>query len=163
MSVVGNLSRHFNLVELSQPRQIPTYQSVAARQAEARLNLGLTTTGGLTVNKQPTPGVLNSTGTLTAAMMLSGIVTSTTAAAVTATLDTGALLEAAWLAIYPALAVNDAFEFAVVNTGANGFTIATASGWTDGGNAFTAVAAGTTGRFLVRRTAASAFTIYKVA
>lgn len=111
---------------------------------------------------QPTPGVLNATGTLTAAMLLTSIVTSTTAAAVTATLDTGTLLETALLALYPNLGVNDYFEFSVVNTGSNAFTIATAGGWTDGGNGFTAVAAGTSARFGVRRTAANAYTIFKV-
>src|SRR4051812_32912109 len=38
------------------------------------------------LNVQPTPGVLNATGTLTAALILAGIVTSTTGAAVVATL-----------------------------------------------------------------------------
>ena len=112
---------------------------------------------------QATPGTLNATGTLTAALMLTGIVTSTTAAAVTATLDTGTLLETALFALYPTLANNDYFEFSVVNTGANGFTIATATGWTDGGNGFAAVAAGTSARFGVRRTAANTYTIFKVA
>jgi hypothetical protein len=41
MSVVGNLSRHNNLSELAEPRDFPTYQSVATRQAEAVANLGL--------------------------------------------------------------------------------------------------------------------------
>ncbi|MGY2995456.1 hypothetical protein [Mesorhizobium sp. URHB0026] len=112
---------------------------------------------------QAAGSTLNATGTLTAAMILSGIVTSTTAAAVTATLDTGALLEAAFIALYPALQVNDYFEFSVIATGANGFTIATATGWTDGGNAFVAVATGTSARFGVRRTAASTYTIFKIA
>jgi hypothetical protein len=112
---------------------------------------------------QAAAGALNATGTLTAALLLGGIVTSTTAAGVTATLDTGALLEAAFIALYPAVQVSDYFEFSVVNTGANSFTIATASGWTDGGNAFTAVATATSARFGVRRTAASTYTIFKLA
>jgi hypothetical protein len=57
--------------------------------------------------------------------MLGGIVTSTTAAAVTATLDTGTLMETAFIAL-SRLAVSDYFEFSVIATGANGFTIATA-------------------------------------
>ena len=112
---------------------------------------------------QGAANALNATGTLTAAMMVGGIVTSTTAAAVTATLDTGTLLETALLAIYPGLQNSDYFEFSVVNTGANGFTIATAAGWTDGGNGFAAVAAGTSARFGVRRTAANTYTIFKIA
>jgi hypothetical protein len=41
MSVVGNLSRHLNLAELAEPRDFPSFQSVATRQAEAKANLGL--------------------------------------------------------------------------------------------------------------------------
>lgn len=108
-------------------------------------------------------GALNATGTLTAALMLGGIVTSTSAAGVTATLDTGALLEAAFIALYPAVQVSDYFEFSIVNTGPNSVTIATASGWTDGGNAFVAVATATSARFGVRRTAAGTYTIFKIA
>lgn len=111
---------------------------------------------------QAAAGTLNATGTLTAALMLGGIVTSTTGAAVTATLDTGTLLETALIAIYPALAVGDWFEFSVIATGANAFTIATATGWTDGGGGFTAVATATSARFGVRRTAANTYTIFKV-
>ena len=107
---------------------------------------------------------LNATGTLTVAMMLGGLVTSTTAAAVTATLDTGALLETALLALYPNLAVNDYFEFSIINTGGtNAVTVATASGWTDGGGGFTAApAAQIVARYGVRRTAAGAYTLYRV-
>lgn len=108
-------------------------------------------------------GALNATGTLTAALMLGGIITSTSAAGVTATLDTGALLETAFIAAYPGLAVSDYFEFSVVNTGPSGVTIATATGWTDGGNAFVAVATATSARFGVRRTAANTYTLFKIA
>jgi len=191
MSVVGNLSRHNNLDELAVPRQFPTYQSVATRQGLARANLGLgggTVQAGVAKASSPmitdanvgisgfrdtrtTPiytqgaaGTLNSTGTLTAALMLGQIVTSTTAAAVTATLDTGTLLETALIALYPGLQNNDYFEFTVINTGgANAFTIATATGWTDGGNGFVAVAAASSARFGVRRTAANTYTIFKIA
>jgi hypothetical protein len=159
MSVVGNLSRHENLAELTQPRQYPSYQSVAMRQAIARMNLGLVALGSGSV----TAAALNATGTLTAAMMTGGVVTSTTAAAVTATLDTGANLEAALKTLLgPVLPVGLAIEFSVVNTGANAFTIATAAGWTDGGGGFQAVAAGTSDQFRVVRTAANSYTIYKV-
>lgn len=191
MSIVGNLAAYNNLGELAQTRQLPSYQSVATRQAAARANLGLgggavaagtaapnsamvtdanngiagfRDTRNTPVYKQAAAGTLNATGTLTAALMLGGIVTSTTAAAVTATLDVGANLEAALIAAYPGLQVSDYFEFSVINTGGtNAFTIATATGWTDGGLGFFAVAANTAARFGVRRTAASTYTIFKVA
>lgn len=109
-------------------------------------------------NYQPTPGTLNATGTLTAALMLGGIVTSTTAAAVTATTDTAALIDAA-----ATLAVNDAFEFVAVNTGGtNAFTVAGGTSVTLVGSG--AVAANTSGKFRVVKTAATpTYSVYRVA
>lgn len=108
-------------------------------------------------NFQTTPGTLNATGTLTAALLFNGIVTSTTAAAVTGTTDTAALIDAAGT-----FAVDDAFEFVVINTGGtNAFTVA-------GGTNVTLVGAGavpanTSGRFRVRKTATTpAFSVYRV-
>jgi hypothetical protein len=115
------------------------------------------------LKSQGAANALNSSGTLTAAMMVGGIVTSTTGAAVTATLDTGTLLETALVALYPALKVDHMVEFSVINTGgANAITLATAAGWTDGGGLFTAVAASTSARFGARRTAANTYTGFKL-
>ena len=106
---------------------------------------------------QVAPGVLNATGTLTIALCLNGLVTSTTAAAVTATLDTGAIWDLAsqW-------ATNDSFDWAVINTGgANAFTVtAAASGHTVVGNG--AVAASSSGQFRTRKTAADTFVTYRL-
>ena len=108
---------------------------------------------------QATPNALNSTGTLTAAMMLGGIVTSSTGAAVTATPDTGAIIDAA-----SSLAVDDSFDFYVINTGgANTFTVSVGggvAGITIVGSG--AVAHSTSGHFRVRKTAADTFTIYRM-
>lgn len=104
---------------------------------------------------QETPGVLNATGTLTSAMILSGIVTSTTAAAVAATLDTGAILDAAG-----EFAIGDSFDWSAVNTGGNAFTVTASTGHTIVGAG--AVAAGTSGVFRTRKTAASTFVTYRI-
>lgn len=106
---------------------------------------------------QADPGALNATGTLTAALILGGIVTSSTAAAVTATLDTGAVMDAVI-----DLDVGDAFYWSAINTGgANAFTVtAAASGHTIVGAG--AVAASTSGRFLTRRTAADTYITYRL-
>jgi hypothetical protein len=106
---------------------------------------------------QVTPGVLNATGTLTAALCLTGLVTSTTAAAVVATLDTGATVDLA-----STFAVNDSFDWAVINTGgANAITVtAAASGHTVVGAG--AVAASTSGQFRTRKTAADTFVTYRL-
>ena len=105
---------------------------------------------------QGTPGVLNATGALTAAMILSGIVTSTTAAAVAGTLPTGAVLDAA-----SEFAIGDSFVWSVIATGANAFTVtAAATGHTIVGTA--AVATVTSGAWRTRKTAAETFVSYRI-
>lgn len=108
-------------------------------------------------NAQGAPATLNATGTLTLALISSLIVTSTTAAAVTATLDTGANFDAA----LDSAAVNDAFVWSAINTGGtNAFTVAAGTGHTLVGNG--AVAANASGRFLSRRTAAQTWVTYRL-
>ena len=104
---------------------------------------------------QGTPGVLNATGTLTAAMILSGIVTSTTGAGVTATLDTGAIVDAA-----SEFAIGDSFDWSVINTGGNAFTVTASSGHTIVGTA--AVATVTSAVWRTRKTAADTFVSYRL-
>ena len=70
---------------------------------------------------QGTPGVLDTTGALTAAMILSGIVTSA-AAAVTGTLPTGAVMDAA-----VQMEIGDSFDWSLIKVGANAFTVAAAA------------------------------------
>jgi hypothetical protein len=105
---------------------------------------------------QPTPGVLNATGALTFALMSAGIVTSTTAAAVTGTLPTGAVLDAS-----SSFNVGDSFDWKVINTGAtNAFTVAAATGHTIVGSA--TVALSTSARFRTAKTAAATFVTYRI-
>lgn len=106
---------------------------------------------------QGAPGVLNATGTLTAAMIAAGLVTSTTAAAVTATLDTGAVMDAAL-----DMDIGESFDWSAINTGgANAFTVtAAASGHTVVGAG--AVAASSSGSFRTRKTAADTFITYRL-
>lgn len=105
---------------------------------------------------QPTPGTLNVTGTLTAALVFSGIVTSTTAAAVAATLDTGTVFDAAQTFL-----VGDYVDWSAINTGGtNAFTVTASTGHTIVGTA--AVAALTTGRFRTTKTAANTFVTYRL-
>lgn len=106
-------------------------------------------------NYQPTPGVLNATGALTTALLLTGIVTSTTAAAVAATLDTGTVTDTCL-----SMAINDCFFWSVINTGGNTFTVTAASGHTLVGSG--AVATVTSGRFMTRKTAANTFVTYRL-
>lgn len=108
------------------------------------------------VTLSPTPATLNATGTLTAAMILNGILTSTTGAAVAATLDTGAIMDTSgtW-------AINEAVDWAVINTGGNTLTVTASTGHTIVGTAtvLTVVSA----RFRTRKTAAGVFVTYRIA
>jgi uncharacterized protein YaiE (UPF0345 family) len=100
---------------------------------------------------QPAPGVLNATGTLTALLMATGIVTSTTALAVTATLDTGTVMDAAL-----DMVVDEAFDWAAINTGgANAFTVTASATHTIEGSGV--VALSTSAVFRTRKTAANTF------
>jgi hypothetical protein len=105
---------------------------------------------------QGDPVALNATGAVTAAAILGGIVTSTTAAAVAGTIPTGAVMDAS-----SSFAVGDSIDWSVITTGANAFTVtAAASGHTVVGNMV--VAAGKAGRFRTRKTAADTFVTYSL-
>lgn len=100
---------------------------------------------------QPAPGTLNATGTLTALLMATGIVTSSTAAAVTATVNTGTVMDAAL-----DMVVDESFEWSAINTGgANAFTVTAAAGHTLEGSGV--VAATSSATFRTRKTAANTF------
>jgi hypothetical protein len=105
---------------------------------------------------QGDPVALNATGAVTAAAILGGIVTSTTAAAVAGTVPTGAVMDLAsdW-------AIGDSVDWSVIATGANAFTVtAAASGHTLVGTAV--VATLTSGLFRTRKTAADTFITYRL-
>lgn len=102
-----------------------------------------------------TATALNATGTITAAMILGGIVTSTTASGVTATLDTGAVMDAVIDAD-----VGDYFDWSVINTGgSNSFTVtAAASGHTVVGDGVCVT--GTSCMYRTVKTAAATWVTY---
>lgn len=111
--------------------------------------------GGALKISQAAPNAFNTTGTLTEAQLLGGIITSTTAAAVAATVPTGTLLDAA-----AGLRVDEAFDVTFIATGANALTLTAATGITIVGAA--AVATATSGTFRFRKTAANTFVAYRV-
>ena len=104
---------------------------------------------------QGTPGVLNATGALTSAMILAGIVTSSTAAAVVATLPTGTVLDAA-----SEFAIGGSFDWSVINTGPDSFTVTAATDHTVVGVA--AVSTLTSVAWRTRKTAANVFVSYRI-
>jgi len=104
---------------------------------------------------QAAPIALDVTGDITAAMILGGIVSSA-AAAVTGTLPTGAVLEAAtdW-------AVGDSADWSIIKVGANTFTVQVAAQHTVVGTL--TVATTTSGRFRTRKVSAGVFETYRLA
>jgi hypothetical protein len=103
----------------------------------------------------PAPSALDVTGDVTAAMILGGILTSA-AAAVTGTLPTGAVMDAAG-----SFAIGDVIRWSIIKVGANAFTLApAASGHTIIGA--TVVATATSASYVTRKTAAETFVTYRV-
>jgi hypothetical protein len=98
---------------------------------------------------------INATATATTAQILSGYITSSTAAAVVVTNITAAALDAA-----TTLAVGDSFDVVMINTGGtNALSLSGGTGMTYLGVVST-TAGGMTARFI--KTAAGAFTIYRI-
>jgi hypothetical protein len=121
--------------------------------------------------KQPAPAAKTSTTTLTAAELLTGLITSNPggAAAATYTTPTGTQIETAMKALKGTWDVDDSFIFSVVNISTNAadaVTIAAGAGVTLVGDMTLApvvVGDGSSGIFLARKTAVNAVSIYRLA
>ncbi len=104
---------------------------------------------------QTSPTAVNTTAAITISGTLGGIITSTTAAAVTATLQSGTTMEGV-----TQLAVGDSYDWSVINTGPNTFTLAAATAHTIVGA--TAVATLTSAVFRTVKTALNTFITYRM-
>ena len=109
---------------------------------------------------QPTPTALVATVTLTITQLLTGIVTSTSAVAVSLTLPTGTLTDAGVAA--PALPVNGCFDWAIINTGTVSGAVALVAGTAHTIVGAAVVAIGTSAGFRTRKTAANTFVTYRL-
>ena len=89
------------------------------------------------------------------------LVANPSTSAATYTLPTAALIDAA----VPNATVGSTFDLNVVNVGTSSgtVTLATATGLTDGGNAFVAVAITSSAAFRFRKTGDAAWSVYKIA
>lgn len=116
-----------------------------------------------TTIQQPTPATLNATGTLTAAQIGNGIITSTAVAAVAATLPLATAMDTA----NPNAVATTSIDFSVINTSgtaANTFTMTTATGWTLVGNMVVTpiVTLGVSARFRATKTGVGTWTLYRL-
>ncbi len=108
------------------------------------------------------PQTATATATLTAAQVVGGVlVANPSTSAATYTLPTAAAIDAA----LPNAIVGSTFDLNIVNIGTSSgaVTLATATGLTDGGNAFVAVAVTSSAAFRFRKTGDAAYTVYKIA
>lgn len=110
-------------------------------------------------DRQGAPPNKAASATLTIAELLGGMVTTSGTAAVSLTLPTGTLSDAG---IVPALPVDVAFEWVIVNTGTSSgaATLVAGTGHTIVGAAVTAI--GTSSRWRTRKTAANTFVTYRI-
>lgn len=117
-------------------------------------------TGPVVFTTAPAPAAKSSTSvTLAAADLFTGLVTSTQAGAVTATLDTGANMD---LSMPNGTGTNEGFEWSLINLGSSSgaATVTASTGHTVVG--LTVVSITTSGRFLTKRTATSTWITYRL-
>lgn len=145
-------SLHGRKVGLSRDGKLVVNGRTAITQDDAGIQRGL----------QGAPGTLDATGTLTAALLATGIVTSSAASAVVATVDTGTAMDTAFAAT---VAIGEAFDWSAINTHAtNAFTVTAATDHTLVGSGVvdTDAVGGGSGRFRSRRTAANTWVTYRI-
>jgi hypothetical protein len=135
--------------------------SFAVAGTDTDIQLSLVPKGlGIVLMNQQTPAAVTATGTLTIANLLTQIITSTSAIAVTLTLPTGTLSDAGVSG--GTSAVNTSFDYSIINLGSavGDVTMVAGTAHTIVGSA--TVAVGTTGSFRCRKTATNTFVSYRV-
>lgn len=114
------------------------------------------TASGLQIFTQAVPATVNTTTTITIANIQTGIITSSTAAAVDMTLPTGTNMDGGFTGVYDGMAV----MWSVVNVGPNNATLLNNTGHTVVG--LSTVSSTTSGRFVSRRSAATTWVTYRI-
>jgi hypothetical protein len=135
--------------------------SFASSGSDADINLTLVPKGlGIVLMNQQTPAAVTATGTLTIANLLTQIITSTSATAVSLTLPTGTLSDAGVSG--GTSAVNTSFDYSIINTGSAVGDVTMVAGTAHTIVGSVSVPVGTTGRFKCRKTATNTFVSYRV-
>ena len=108
---------------------------------------------------QPAPANIADGGSMvmTAADLLTSIVTATPTASRNIQLPTAAALEAATV-----FAIDDSFDFSIITLAAFALTITVNTGVTIVGGAATGAASGSAARYRIRKTAANTFVVYRI-
>ena len=139
---------------------------------DANLGIGAFRNTGLNLVTQVTPTAKTTSATLTAAEILTGIITGNQGAAGAAayTMPLATDWEIALIAAFPGLQNNDSFDFSVINISAvasEDITMTTNTGWTLVGSMVLEAREATQvqmsqGLFRARRTAANTYTLYRI-
>ena len=108
---------------------------------------------------QVTPIAKAASATLTIAELLSLLITTSGTAAMTLTLPTGTLTEAG---LIPAFAVNESFDWNLLNAGTSLAAVMLAAGTGHTIQGAAAVAIGTSAGWRTRKTAANTFVTYRM-
>jgi hypothetical protein len=108
---------------------------------------------------QPAPANIADGGSMvmTAAELLTSIITATPTASRNIQLPTAADLEAA-----TSFAINDSFDFSLITLAAFALTLTVNTGVTIVGSPATGAGSGAAARFRIRKTAASTFVVYRI-
>ena len=134
---------------------------LSTQGGDADISLGLFPKGlGIVLMNQQTPTAVTATGTLTIANLLTQIITSTSATAVSLTLPTGTLSDAGVSG--GTSAVNTSFNWSIINTGSAVGDVTLVAGTAHTIVGSVTVAVGTTGSFRSRKTATNTFVTYRV-
>jgi hypothetical protein len=116
---------------------------------------------GIVYTNQQTPVAVDATNTLTIANLLTQIVTTTSATAVSLTLPTGTLTDAGISG--GTSAVNTSFEWSIINLGSAVGAITLVAGTAHTIVGSTAIAVGASARLKTRKTATNTFITYRIA
>lgn len=150
------------------PRFVPGFRLIDGTDLNLMVDAMNADHLGLEINFQSTPAALTVSATLTAAQLLTTLLTSNQGAAGAAAYQLPTV--AALVAALPADFINNqCFDFSLVNisaVAAEAASITTNTGWTLVGDmdvqANSAATTKSAGRFRVRRVSASAFTLYRL-
>jgi hypothetical protein len=135
--------------------------SISSLGTDTDIQLSLVPKGlGIVLMNQQTPAAVTATGTLTIANLLTQIITSTSATAVSLTLPTGTLSDAGISG--GTSAVNTSFDYSIINTGSAVGDVTMVAGTAHTIVGSVSIPVGTTGRFRCRKTATNTFVSYRV-
>lgn len=108
---------------------------------------------------QPPPPAKSAAATLTIAELLTRLIVTSGTAAISLTLPTGTLTDAG---LVPAFAVNDCFDWNLINTATSLGAVTMVAGTAHTIVGSPTVAIGTSGGFRTRKTAANTFVTYRL-